>query len=143
MARVLIRGVGQKVIDRLRMVRHCGRLGGGAPYRHIWATALAPDAILAEVANAAWASVRLGQLTRMQLQAIATALLGFFEELTSSRALLQRSVEMATSLDHPVFDCVYLALAEQTNSPVITADRRFAAKTAGTRWEALVEILMH
>lgn len=103
---------------------------------------IAPDAILAEVANAAWASVRLGLLNRAQLQAIATALPGYFEELTSSRALLQRAVEMAASLDHPVYDCLYLSLAERTNSPVITADRRFAAKTVGTRWEALVEILM-
>lgn len=102
---------------------------------------IAPDAILAEVANAAWASVRLGRLTRAQLLAIATALPGYFEELTANRPLLQRAVDIAATLDHPVYDCLYLALAERVRSPLITADRRLAAKTAGTPWQGAVELL--
>ncbi len=39
----------------------------------------------------------------------------------SSRALM-----MARHLDHAVYDCFYLALAEQIIAPLLTADRRLA-----------------
>ena len=32
---------------------------------------------------------------------------------------------------HPIYDCLYLALSLQTQVPVVTADRRFAAAVAG------------
>ena len=35
------------------------------------------------------------------------------------------------ALDHPVYDCLYLACAEATSSVLITADHRFAKKAAG------------
>ncbi len=34
-------------------------------------------------------------------------------------------------LDHPVYDCFYLALAIQEQYPVITADARFHDKVRG------------
>jgi Predicted nucleic acid-binding protein, contains PIN domain len=101
----------------------------------------APDLILAEVANAAWKSARLGRLTEAQLQAIAVALPGYFEELTANRVLLRRAIEIAAVLDHSVYDCLYLALADHLRSPLVTADRRLAAKVAGSRWESLVKPL--
>lgn len=34
---------------------------------------------------------------------------------------------LAADLDHPVYDCMYLALALQEQRPVVTGDRRFCA----------------
>jgi len=50
---------------------------------------------------------------------------------------------MATSLalDHPVYDCFYLALAEREQSVVVTADRRLITRLAQTRYERLVRRL--
>jgi len=42
-------------------------------------------------------------------------------------------------MNHPVYDCVYLALAADQSAPIATADRRLraAATTAGVAvWEA-------
>ena len=45
--------------------------------------------------------------------------------------LIDRAAEIAVEIDHPVYDCLYLACAEATASALITADRRFATKLAG------------
>lgn len=46
--------------------------------------------------------------------------------LTPCSGLLEAALTLSTQLRHPVYDCLYLALALRRNLPVITADRRFA-----------------
>ena len=43
-----------------------------------------------------------------------------------------RAVQISGELDHPVYDCLYLACAEATGSTVVTADRRLANKAASS-----------
>lgn len=38
--------------------------------------------------------------------------------------LERRALELALEMRHPVYDCVYLALAERTDRQLVTADRR-------------------
>ncbi len=40
------------------------------------------------------------------------------------------AVRLALVLDHPVYDCVYLALAHRIGATVMTGDRRFVATVA-------------
>ncbi|QFU10375.1 tRNA(fMet)-specific endonuclease VapC [Rhodobacteraceae bacterium THAF1] len=47
-------------------------------------------------------------------------------------ALEARALELAVRLGHPVYDCVYLALAERTDRTLITADKRFLRALAGS-----------
>lgn len=47
-------------------------------------------------------------------------------------ALERRALELALTLRHPVYDCVYLALAERMDRPLITADKRFLRSLADT-----------
>ncbi len=42
------------------------------------------------------------------------------------------AVRPALALDHPVYDCVYLALAHRIGATVVTADRRFMSAVAPT-----------
>lgn len=42
-------------------------------------------------------------------------------------ALHRAALDLATRLDHPVYDCLYLALALDRGAALATADRRFAA----------------
>ena len=46
--------------------------------------------------------------------------------------LERRALELALALQHPIYDCVYLALAERTGRRLVTADRRFLGSLTGT-----------
>jgi predicted nucleic acid-binding protein len=44
--------------------------------------------------------------------------------------LLPAAMSMALELEHPIYDCFYLAAATQKDTHVVTADRRFFEKAA-------------
>ena len=44
--------------------------------------------------------------------------------------LLDAAIALACELKHPVYDCLYLALADSLETAVITADQKFANKVA-------------
>lgn len=48
-----------------------------------------------------------------------------------------RALAIALELAHPVYDCVYLAIAEKTGRRLITADKRLLNRLSSTRWAAL------
>ncbi len=50
----------------------------------------------------------------------------------ANEVLELRALELALELRHPVYDCVYLALAERLDRKLITADRRFLRGLADT-----------
>lgn len=50
--------------------------------------------------------------------------------------LERRALELAFALRHPVYDCVYLALAERMSRSLVTADRRFLRTLSGTEHAA-------
>lgn len=88
----------------------------------------APDILLVEVANAMWVKVGRGEIEASAAARALTAISGRGEpSLRPSVPLVDRAFALAGELSHPVYDCVYLALAEALDLPVITADRRFAA----------------
>ena len=105
------------------------------------ATFVAPDMILAECANAAWRRVREDTITPAHARAFLGSLPLWFEWLTPAAELHQPAFEMAYALGHPVYDCLYLALADREQSPVVTADRAFAERVARSRWRNLIENL--
>jgi predicted nucleic acid-binding protein len=47
-------------------------------------------------------------------------------------------VFIAGELDHPVYDCFYLALAELERTILVTADTRLLGKVGSTSWEERV-----
>ena len=85
----------------------------------------APGLLLVECANALWAKARRGELTAEEaldrLRALSFAPL----EWIGQRELLEPAARLALDLGHPVYDCLYLALAMERHAPVVTADRRF------------------
>jgi len=50
--------------------------------------------------------------------------------------LERRALDLALALEHPIYDCVYLALAERMDRRLITADRRFIKTLSGTEHAA-------
>ncbi|HET9226131.1 MAG TPA: type II toxin-antitoxin system VapC family toxin [Thermoanaerobaculia bacterium] len=85
----------------------------------------APTLFLAESANALWAKARRGELAPAEVVERIEALHNAPVELVPLETLLGDAVRLALELEHPVYDCFYLALAAQRGGVVVTADRRF------------------
>lgn len=93
------------------------------------ATLIAPELLFAEVSNALWAMRRRGDIDSADLADAIDALRAVPVAIPfSMRQLAAAAARLAVDLDHPVYDCFYLALAVQEQYPVITADRRFHHK---------------
>ncbi len=87
---------------------------------------IAPSLIAAEVASAVWKAMRRGDFSGTDaLVAIETAILPF-EFLVPTQDLRVHALALAIDLDHPVYDCFYLALAERERCEIVTADARLA-----------------
>lgn len=93
---------------------------------------IAPELLFAEAANALWALCRRGDITENDLaEAIDVLKTAPVSVPSSMQHLTPSAARLAADLDHPVYDCFYLALAMQTNYPLITADMRFFNKVDG------------
>jgi predicted nucleic acid-binding protein len=91
---------------------------------------IAPELLLPECANVLWKKTRRGELTEQEAHA-AARLLAYSEiELIPMRPLLEPATRLAIHLDHPAYDCIYLALAERDQCELVTADERLIRKAA-------------
>lgn len=85
---------------------------------------LAPELLIAECANILWKKVQRGELLSdealMAGRLLERADIGF----VPMRNLLAQATELAISLSHPAYDCVYLAVARQNQARFVTADQR-------------------
>lgn len=104
----------------------------------------APDVLLIECANALWKKALRGELSKDSAAARLAVLSDAPVTVHSSAGLMPAALEMAIELRHPVYDCLYLALAAQNGIPLVTADNRFAETVrAREGMPAEVEILDH
>jgi predicted nucleic acid-binding protein len=87
-------------------------------------TLIAPQLILAECSNILSKKLRRGELTRSEVVSAAERIVGLEVGLESLQDLTAPATELAAYLDHPAYDCFYLALAVVENSPLVTADER-------------------
>jgi predicted nucleic acid-binding protein len=88
---------------------------------------IAPDLIFPETANVLWKKLRRGEVTPEQAERACRALPNFFEGIVTAASLIEDALMLAKRLDHPVYDCVYLACAQQQGTKLVTADRKFVS----------------
>ncbi|HLY04190.1 MAG TPA: type II toxin-antitoxin system VapC family toxin [Rhizomicrobium sp.] len=103
---------------------------------------IAPDLIVPEVLNAIWKNVRLKRSTVEQLKFAAEALPRHLAAIVPCQLLAERASEFALMLDHPVYDCFYIALAEREKCPLVTADQRLYRSIKGTKFAKSVRPLL-
>jgi len=96
---------------------------------------VAPDIMPLEVANALWKKFRRGDVPAGDLQPAVTRILASDITLIPTLNLLERAVRLAFEISHPVYDCVYLVLAEERGAPLASIDERLraAARPRGLR----------
>ncbi len=102
---------------------------------------MAPVLWLAEAANALWRRARIGEITADEADERMSELRKAPVASLAMEAHLGPALRLATALGHPVYDCVYLALALHHGTHVVTADRRFAAVAARLNLAERVQLL--
>ncbi len=103
---------------------------------------VAPALWLLEAANALWRRVRRGELTAEEARERLIELLNAPVTTTAIEDDLLAAADLAATLGHPVYDCLYLARAIREDSHVVTADARFHEAVAQSpRLKASVRLL--
>jgi predicted nucleic acid-binding protein len=102
---------------------------------------IAPDLIFAEVASVAAKRFRRGDIPFDLAARAVESIPDLVDETTSLRVLAPHGFELAQQHGFSAYDACYLALAEQRNTKVVTADRRLIDKAALAGLAALVRPL--
>jgi predicted nucleic acid-binding protein len=89
---------------------------------------VAPDLIIPECSNILWKKVQRKELSKNEALIAARLLQSAEIELIPARALMESATRLAIELDHPAYDCIYLALAVEMGCRFVTADQRLVNK---------------
>jgi predicted nucleic acid-binding protein len=88
---------------------------------------IAPALWLIEAANALWRITKLGHITPDEAAERLAELRNAPVATLAVEPYLGHALDLATAIGHPVYDCLYLALAVRHHTYVVTADRQFAS----------------
>jgi len=122
-----VRGAGKLVLDASAVVRIIEGTPQAAAMGEALAAAdlvLAPELMLTEVANALWRLQRAGQLEEADVQQRFERAVALVDHIEPDRTLQAEALALATHLDHPVYDCLYLVLARREVAALLSADQR-------------------
>ena len=86
----------------------------------------APRLMASGVGNPLWRKARLGEMEPSRAGLLAAAISDMAVSWMNDEAVCPDAVRLSLALDHPVYDCVYLALAHRIGATLVTADVRFA-----------------
>lgn len=85
-----------------------------------------PDMFWAEIGNVLWKGARSGRWNRSDAETTAEDFRARDFVTVSSFVLLPDALRIAFTYDRAVYDCLYVALAVQLKSALITADEQLA-----------------
>jgi predicted nucleic acid-binding protein len=132
------------VVDASVALRWCFQLNGSDRAEELLRAddhLIAPDLVIAEITNAAWKFVIFDRLPADAAISAVHEVAKAFGDLVPTSVLKDRALAMAIQLRHPAYDCFYLALAERSASPLITADDRLIRRCSDTPFKKLVRSL--
>ena len=97
----------------------------------------APDLLPTECTNTLWKYVRSGEYDAIQAQQDLLDLLILDIRWAPTNKLLIRALEIACTYNTSAYDACYVALAENLNLPLVTADNKLAQKFASSPYVIL------
>jgi predicted nucleic acid-binding protein len=80
--------------------------------------------MLTEVANTLWKLQRADRLADLDPQQLLADARDLVDRVEPDRHLQAEALALACHHDHPVYDCLYLALARREAATLISMDRR-------------------
>lgn len=92
---------------------------------------VAPGLLAVEIANGLWKKAMKEQIDIAVSFSPELDQLGELVTLVDERGVVGRALEIARTLRHAVYDCIYLALAESLNDTVVSADKKLLGKLHG------------
>jgi predicted nucleic acid-binding protein len=98
---------------------------------------LVPDLFWPEVGNILWKAARQGRMSRRSAEEAIDTLQERNIPTSPTGPLLRDAFAIAAAFERTVYDGVYVALAVQTDRPLVTADERLANALAArfpVRW---------
>ncbi|HMN70707.1 MAG TPA: type II toxin-antitoxin system VapC family toxin [Rhodoblastus sp.] len=98
---------------------------------------IAPSLLCVEVANTAWKKLRNKEMTADQALAATVEIRRFILEIAPVETLTRDALDIASQINHSLYDCVYLALARRREARFITLDDVFLRALADTTFEKM------
>ena len=88
---------------------------------------IAPDILIAGVAELAWKKAVSGEIAADQAEPIVRniGLPAFISAFVESARLRNRALALALQCGRPVHDCFYAACAEEASAPLVSSDEAF------------------
>lgn len=88
---------------------------------------IAPDILIAGVAELAWKKATAGEIAPDQAQPIVRSigLPSFISAFVESNRLRERALALALQCGQPVHDCFYAACAEAASATLVSSDETF------------------
>jgi predicted nucleic acid-binding protein len=93
-------------------------------------TLIVPDLFWIEVGNVLWRAVRCARLTKLEAQLAMAGLQGREIETMSTTNLIDTALEIAITYQRTMYDSIYVALAKQQETYLVTADEKLANAVA-------------
>ena len=94
-----------------------------------------------EAASAFSRKVRDSELLLIHAERHLDDLPKFFAQLVPSASLVRSALFLSHRLRHPIYDCLYLALAQREDTRMVTADVEFANVAHAKGFSHRVELL--
>ena len=92
---------------------------------------LVPDLFFAEFANILWKAQLRGRCDATFADFAIRELIGIGFPTFPSVSLIEAAIQIARAYQRTVYDCIYVALAVETRSEMVTADERLAKSLPG------------
>jgi predicted nucleic acid-binding protein len=102
----------------------------------------APAFWQAEAANAIWKRARRGELSPAEASNGLAILTASVVVSIPIEIDLEKALSIAMEIDHPIYDCLYLAAAERLSTQLVTADARFINRVRATPYAPRVRALV-
>ena len=130
------------VVDASVVLQLCFEEGHSSETERLFQQAkdlLAPDLIWSEVANVIWKRHRRGDVSQENATGIIDQILSLPLRIHASVDLIRDALNLAMQLDRTAYDSLYLALAVQSKSVMVTADKRLFNSLTGSPLNEYVE----
>ena len=95
---------------------------------------LAPDLLLPETASVLWKYVRRGELSPVDANSLMADILQMRIRISPSEDLIEPALRIAIETGRTVYDSLYIALALQSATILLTADERLVHAIATTKY---------